>query len=118
MMKNTEISEIAKDVIRGKYGNGPARKEALESKGYDYSAVQAEVNRMEEGEDKQAICIALAETLRLTRYNSDLVCLIYEMLDDGTEIVTIRWIGGTYKRVNVTMDSGTAMIRDIMKRID
>ena len=40
------------------------------------------------------------------------------ILDDGTEIVTIRWIGGTYKRVNVTMDSGTAMIRDIMKRID
>lgn len=116
MMKN--IEEIAKDVIRGKYGNGPARKETLEAAGYDYNAVQAEVNREKLEEDKQAICIALAETLRLTRYNADLECLIYEMLDDGTEIVTIQWIGGTYKRVNVTMDSGTAMIRDIMKRID
>jgi hypothetical protein len=116
MMKN--IEEIAKDVIRGKYGNGPARKEALEAAGYDYNAVQAEVNQEKLEEDKQAICIALAETLRLTRYNSDLECLIYEMLDDGTELVTIRWIGGTYERVNVTMDSGTAMIRDIMKRID
>ena len=42
-------TEIAKDVIRGKYGNGQARKEALAAAGYDYNAVQAEVNRMMRG---------------------------------------------------------------------
>jgi N-acetylmuramoyl-L-alanine amidase len=38
---NKNIEEIAKEVIRGKYGNGKERKEAL---GSDYNAVQAEVN--------------------------------------------------------------------------
>lgn len=40
------ITEIAKDVINGKYGNGAARKKNLEAEGYDYNAVQAEVNRI------------------------------------------------------------------------
>lgn len=39
------ISEIAKDVIAGKYGNGDKRKAALEAAGYNYAEVQAEVNR-------------------------------------------------------------------------
>lgn len=39
------ISEIAKDVIAGKYGNGETRKAKLEAEGYNYSEVQAEVNR-------------------------------------------------------------------------
>lgn len=37
------IDEIAKDVIRGRYGNGEARKKAL---GSLYSEVQAKVNKM------------------------------------------------------------------------
>lgn len=39
------ISEIAKDVIAGKYGNGAERQKKLEAEGYNYSEVQAEVNR-------------------------------------------------------------------------
>ena len=39
------ISEIAKDVIAGKYGNGDARKAKLEAEGYNFAEVQAEVNR-------------------------------------------------------------------------
>lgn len=39
------ISEVAKDVIAGKYGNGDKRKAALEAAGYNYAEVQAEVNR-------------------------------------------------------------------------
>ena len=35
---------IVNDVIRGKYGNGEARKTALANAGYDYSQVQAAVN--------------------------------------------------------------------------
>ena len=39
------ISEIAKDVIAGKYGNGADRQKKLEAEGYNYAEVQAEVNR-------------------------------------------------------------------------
>ena len=40
------ISEVAKDVIAGKYGNDPERSKKLTAEGYDAKAVQAEVNRM------------------------------------------------------------------------
>lgn len=39
------VSEVAKDVIAGKYGNGDARRSAVEAAGYNYDEVQAEVNR-------------------------------------------------------------------------
>lgn len=38
------VDELAQEVINGKWGNGQARKDALEAAGYDYSAVQARVN--------------------------------------------------------------------------
>lgn len=40
------ITQIAKEVINGKWGNGETRKKKLKSAGYDYSAVQKEVNRL------------------------------------------------------------------------
>lgn len=43
------ISQVAKEVIRGDWGNGSDRKARLEKAGYDYSAVQAEVNRLMNG---------------------------------------------------------------------
>ena len=36
---------IVNDVIRGKYGNGEARKTALKNAGYDYASVQSAVNK-------------------------------------------------------------------------
>lgn len=39
------VAQVAADVIAGKYGNGDARKQKLQSEGYDYNAVQAEVNK-------------------------------------------------------------------------
>lgn len=39
------VSQLADEVIAGKWGNGSTRKSKLEAAGYDYSAVQAEVNR-------------------------------------------------------------------------
>ena len=39
-----DLAEIAEEVLAGKWGNGEARKEALNAAGYDYDAVQAEVN--------------------------------------------------------------------------
>lgn len=43
------ISEIAKEVIAGKWGNGADRKERLAKAGYNYSSVQAEVNKLVKG---------------------------------------------------------------------
>ena len=40
------IDEIAKEVIKGKWGNGADRKNRLTQAGYDYSAVQARVNAL------------------------------------------------------------------------
>lgn len=43
-LKSTD--EIAKEVINGTYGNGNARKNALEKLGYNYKKIQAKVNQM------------------------------------------------------------------------
>ncbi len=40
------VEAVAKEVLAGKWGNGSARKTALEKAGYDYSAVQAKVNEL------------------------------------------------------------------------
>lgn len=40
------ITEIAQEVIDGKWGNGTARKTKLTAAGYDYSAVQTKVNEL------------------------------------------------------------------------
>ena len=40
------ITEIAKEVLQGKWGNGADRKNRLTNAGYNYSEVQAEVNKL------------------------------------------------------------------------
>ena len=40
------ISEVAKEVINGKWGNGLDRRNNLEKAGYDYLTVQTEVNKL------------------------------------------------------------------------
>ena len=40
------VDEVAQDVIAGKYGNYPERKERLEAEGYNYSEVQGRVNEL------------------------------------------------------------------------
>lgn len=42
----TDLTTIAKEVIKGKYGNGVERKKALENMGYNYKEVQAKVNEL------------------------------------------------------------------------
>lgn len=43
------VDEVAQDVLEGKYGNYPERKERLEAEGYNYSEVQARVNALVNG---------------------------------------------------------------------
>lgn len=44
--KKKSITEIAKEVISGKWGNGEERKKKLTAAGYDYKAVQNKVNEL------------------------------------------------------------------------
>ena len=52
--KKKSVTELAQEVIQGKWGNGTARKTSLTKAGYDYNAVQAEVNRLVKGQAKVA----------------------------------------------------------------
>lgn len=65
-------------------------------------------------ENKVQICAQLTETLKLTRQFSDLEGIALEN-NEGTAVV--HWKGGFESRVNITCDSGSAMIRDILKAI-
>ena len=40
------VTAVAKEVLAGKWGNGDARKKKLQAAGYNYNAVQKEVNRL------------------------------------------------------------------------
>ena len=43
--KRKTNAELAREVIQGKWGNGAERKNRLEKEGYNYNAVQAEVEK-------------------------------------------------------------------------
>lgn len=68
----------------------------------------------QETEEKQLICSLLCAACRETRGLFDLQALKY---DSEKETVTAFFPGGS-KVNNVAADSGTAMIRDIMKHIE
>lgn len=67
-------------------------------------------------EDKKLICSLLLKTLQATRAGQDLERLDYEKLDNGDEVVHVGWKNApSGMNVNVTADSGQALIRDIMR---
>lgn len=65
-------------------------------------------------EDKQKICDLLLPALQATRNLFDLVKLTYSAEE---EVVIAEFTNGYTKKANVACDSGTAMIRDIVKQI-
>lgn len=65
-------------------------------------------------ENKQLICNLLLPALQATRNLSDLVSLEYNQFD---EEVVATFESGYTKTAYVAMDSGTAMIKDIIKQI-
>lgn len=77
-------------------------------------SAQPERQEMTELENKQTICDLLLRTLACTRALEDLDKITY---DDKTENVTVRFRGGGQRMINVTADSGVAMIRDILRNI-
>lgn len=62
-------------------------------------------------EDKEKICKLMLKALQATRFGSDLINIKYNK-KDGEETVDLCFLGGI-KTVNVTLDSGAAMIKDI-----
>ena len=65
-------------------------------------------------ENKQKICDLLATALQETYGASDLLSLEY---DAKRESVTATFASGGKRVINVAMDSGTAMIRDIVNHL-
>lgn len=49
------VDEIAQEVINGKWGNGDERKQKLTAAGYNYSEVQAQVNKIVKPQVKEVI---------------------------------------------------------------
>ena len=68
-------------------------------------------------EDKQKICNLLSETLRATTSHSDLMRIRYEKVNGTCERAVVEYENGCTRIINVSMDSGTAMIRDIVGHI-
>lgn len=48
------VSEIAHEAIAGQWGNGAERKRNMEAAGYDYNAIQTEINRILNGGAEKA----------------------------------------------------------------
>lgn len=69
-------------------------------------------------EDKQKICDLLLPAVQATRGGSDVDALEYTISESGfLEYVKVRFQNGYMRRINVSGDSGCAMIRSIMKWI-
>jgi hypothetical protein len=71
---------------------------------------------MKQGVTKQQLVSSLAETLRLTR--TEVVELELASRNDHEDTVIIHYESGGIKLVNIHMDSGIAIIRDVCRAID
>ena len=71
-------------------------------------------------ENKTEITTALFKALKLTRAGEDIESMEY--VNDpnslGREHVVIHYQNGYMKRVNVSGDSGKALINDVMKEVN
>ena len=69
------------------------------------------------GEDKQYILDLLLKAIQMTRAGGDVVKLEF---DEETEVVKVYFDGQTSpgRIINVAMDSGIAMLKDVINHID
>lgn len=66
-------------------------------------------------ENKREIVKALFECLKLTRAGEEIVDMEY--VKEVSAIVIITYSNGYQIEVNVSLDSGCALIRDVMRKI-
>ena len=69
-------------------------------------------------EDKKVICELLTKTLQATRNGKSIASIIYNREGNGEEYATINFNNGFSRRVCVTADSGTSLIKDVLRGMD
>lgn len=69
------------------------------------------------GEDKAEITQALLPVLQMTSNLSNLTALKYMIVESGEEYVVGIFENGYKKKVNVSCDSGTSLIVDVLKAL-
>ena len=67
-------------------------------------------------ENKVEITQKLCELLQMTRFGADIAKMDY-VTENYDETVIVTFNNGYQKRINVTADSGRAMIADVVKYI-
>ena len=77
------VAEIAKEVMDGKWGNGAARKSALTKAGYDYDAVQNEVEKL----------VAASKTTATTKKSITTI---------AKEVIAGKWYTGAARKSALT----------------
>ena len=68
-------------------------------------------------EDKAVITQALFQALKTTVEGVNLAEMEYKRLRDNTELVTLIYDNGYRKTVNVSRDSGVALMKDVLRAI-
>ena len=69
-------------------------------------------------EDKQNVINYLFAALKQTVAGVDLESIRYEQLTNGDEIAVLMYENGYRKSVNISCDSGLALMRDILRAIE
>lgn len=92
-----DLTAIAYQVINGDWGNGSARQEALTAAGYDYNAVQTEVNRL---------LSATTDNVTETVSEDEITALAYRVIngDFGNGQERVDALGEKYDRVQARVN--------------
>lgn len=69
-------------------------------------------------EDKARILDALRYLLNLTMFGQDIHFIDYIKEEDGMELAEVTWADGYTQRINISMDSGIAIIRDVLRGLN
>ena len=69
-------------------------------------------------EDKQIIINYLFQTLKQTVAGVGLDAIRYEQLNNGDEIAVLIYDNGYHKSINITCDSGVALMRVILRAVE
>lgn len=69
-------------------------------------------------EDKNYIMQMLLATLKYTVAGLDIAAIRYEQISNGEEFAIIIYESGIHKPVNITADSGIALMRDILRALE
>ena len=68
-------------------------------------------------ENKELVTQALFQALKTTVEGVNIAEMNYRMLTNGDELVTIIYDDGYRKTVNVSCDSGVALMKDVLRVI-